>query len=739
MRKAGIKAGDKARKFLSDHGIGLAAKFAVGLLAWLFSEFFTPSTVPFWVAVACVLLSLVLFWYRRHLVATGIIVVLLAYMAALALNAKYVLATDQQHIRLRTAEGTSYLEIPANSYLFALLPSDAFHQKVISLISCGGFTVAKLPLLPYAPIRGENAPFHSPLPFRRLPMLSHNILGAYLETKIGKSDANEAIGVAFGFSANDSSQISLTDLFPRTFTCTENSVPLIPIIEILPWHPDQSAYLISAVSRVLSFRAAYLGGQVTLESIRALDMEFIESDYKSLLDFISNSLIFRMLKGNLFAEARADIQDRICVIAESNPVAFSGPFASMKEQMYHELARSSGRKYKLAYPACHIDDSAFAKIESEIAELRSEPSWTTAMLECEGTKTSDELRLCIEEKRTHQPNKRNCEVTLCDGSLNGRISDETAMRFFEKRFSEYVVSEGQLVPIERLDGVPCPKTNDKAEDLYMLIWRERRALSILNQPYECLSDDWNQRYLRHKASRTKTLQCARQKGLPVNITDADSDDVFDSLYKVKCVTLPVDALKADLLKMIESYKGIDDFVRAMHDYASWIGEVRTQEILEATTVVANLMQSVCGDREPDRCVAEYGDPKMFARWQETIDKYIGPLSESSDKDAKLKAIFQAISRRNNTLINIAICDLLADHSISERLGISREEYCRSRGLSRYLAVADRYAGKSLERSFQLPEGSTETIETDEVRKIPPSNLSESYRRSWMRKFIPAQR
>jgi hypothetical protein len=479
MHKKQETIDDKVRKFLSNYGVNAAFQLLVVALAWLFSDFFAPLTVPFWVAIICVLLSLGLIWYRHYLLATGIVAVLIVYVTALALHATYVLATDQQHTRLRQVGEISYLEVPTNSYLFGFLPASHIRQKLISIISCDSMRIAKLPLLPYSPIRADKGLLDSPLPFRRLRMLTYNTLNAYVQTSVGGADEKSVVSFGFGFQPNESSQTILTDLFPRSFACTDNSVPLIPVMEMLPWNPDQSAQLVSAVAKVFSLRSAYLHSRVTLETIRSLDMGSGESHYKSLLDFTSNSLILRMLQGNLFAESRADAQDRLCIIVESDPVAFSGPFSPMREQMKRELARSAGRKYRSAYPACHIDDGVFTQIESEAADSKDSSSWVAAMSRCASARTADELRLCIEDSTVHQQKDRNCDVTFCGAPISGRIPDEKTMRFYEKKFDDYVVfPAGKLIEIAKLETVTCPILRDSAEELHALVWWERRASSI---------------------------------------------------------------------------------------------------------------------------------------------------------------------------------------------------------------------------------------------------------------------
>jgi hypothetical protein len=264
-------------------------------------------------------------------------------------------------------------------------------------------------------------------------------------------------------------------------------------------------------------------------------------------------------------------------------------------------------------------------------------------------------------------------------------------------------------------------------------------VAILNKPYKCSSLDWSESYARQKVSRIATLQCARQKGISVKLTDEESNNFFDFFYQMKCENVPAGALNTAMLQLLEMHKGATEFIQSMNDYVQWIGQERADEIFKAVTMIADLVQTLCGDREPHRCLADYGDQEILARYSKAVEGLIGPIPESSDGDVKLKAFIEALARRNNTIINIAICDLLADHDISEKLRMSRDEFCRSYRLSRYQVVADRYSGKSFERSFPLPGGIVESIETEEIQKVPPSNSSRSYGRSWMRKFMPAQR
>ena len=47
-----------------------------------------------------------------------------------------------------------------------------------------------------------------------------------------------------------------------------------------------------------------------------------------------------------------------------------------------------------------------------------------------------------------------------------------------------------------------------------------------------------------------------------------------------------------------------------------------------------------------------------------------------------------IDASSNRIVHIIMCNALVDEELSARVGVTREDFCRSRGLTRYMHVAD---------------------------------------------------
>jgi hypothetical protein len=525
-----LKKSDPANQRLLVEGFrNFFSQSVLAVLGWISWNFFQPVTLNFSVAATCIALSSILVWSRWYRSAAVICVALVGYCLILSFTATYILATDQQRIRYGQVGGVSYLEVPSHSPIIDLIPSKLIRPRLISVISCGGMKVAKLPLLPFTATKADRMLFDSPLQFRRLPPLSYEGLQAYIATSVGDSDGRKEIGFAASFR-RISDSINLTSIFPRSILCMDNSVPLIPVMEILPWNPDQTNQLVATVAKVFSLRDLYLmRGTIAPQFIRTLSLDNDESSYKSLLDFTTNSLVFVMLQGNLLAESRADIRNRLCITIESNPSAFSGPFSSLSKLIKREIAYSVGRTFRSIYPACHIDDDIFNEIDSLPTRVQEIPNWITAMSNCSRSQTPGELLSCVNGSAFYHLKDENCEASYCGAALTGVISPEDEVRFYEKPIESRVVSqEGRLIEPPTLDSVECPTLRDSYEDLYLLNWRAAQAWSIWDKPAECTSPEWQSRFIQSKEARKAALRCARQKkGLNVMVTDADADMVYD--------------------------------------------------------------------------------------------------------------------------------------------------------------------------------------------------------------------
>src|SRR5262249_49388658 len=124
-------------------------------------------------------------------------------------------------------------------------------------------------------------------------------------------------------------------------------LPLLPILEALPWEPGQASRLIEAVMKVDAFRSTYQTGVFSVDEVASLQMGGDSGVYRALLDFLTYSLLERMLEGNVLAEPRADILNKLCVIVEHDHRAFLGPFITLKQalqrRIIHAVRRTGGR------------------------------------------------------------------------------------------------------------------------------------------------------------------------------------------------------------------------------------------------------------------------------------------------------------------------------------------------------------------------------------------------------------
>jgi hypothetical protein len=717
----------------------LVSWFILAVPLWLLRGFFQPLTLNFWVAATYLAISWFLVRTRsfRYAGAASLAacLALVGYCSFLSLTATYILATDQDRIRYGQVSGVSYLEIPSTFPIIDRLPPELIRPRLISVISCGGVKVAKLPLLPFTPTKADRTLPASPLQFRRLPLLSYDGLEASIETSVGKNDGQKGIGFSVSF-VHIFRSINLTNLFPRSISCMDNSIPLIPIMEILPWDPDHTNQLISAVAKVYTLRDVYLHGTATPQIIRTISLHNDESSYNSLLDFTSDSLMFEMLQGNLLAESRADIRNRLCITIKRDQSAFSGPFASLSKMMKRSLAYAAARTFKSIYPACDIEDEVFSQIDSLPLNAQEFPNWVTAMSNCSRSQTASDLLSCLGNSPFYHRKDENCEAAHCGAALTGVVSSEDEVRSYEKPFDGRVVSgDGHLIEPSTLDPVECPTLRDAYEDSYLLNWRGARAWSIWDKPAQCMSPEWQSRFLQSKEDHKSELRCARQKGFGAP-TDDDVDRLYDLTRAAYCSPsfdkLATSPLVASLFELFDHSA---EFKAELMNYADWIDPRRIEEMVDSLTQIENVKTSLCGNGTTQQCLAFWGSDSDN-RLAEMLNQLLGHIRADTDSSTKMRATFDALSRSDNFIVKIAICDLLARSDISQKIGVSREAFCRSHGLSRYMAVSEHIESNRLDRTFQA-HGGHEIFGTAESRVVYPSTLIKSYGREWMRKLFPS--
>jgi hypothetical protein len=193
-----------------------------------------------------------------------------------------------------------------------------------------------------------------------------------------------------------------------------------------------------------------------------------------------------------------------------------------------------------------------------------------------------------------------------------------------------------------------------------------------------------------------------------------------------------------LTDLFEIFDHLAEFKTELMNYAEWIDSRRIKEMVEAVSHVENVKTSLCVNGDARQCIAYLGDVSS-QRLEDLFSQIIGPISSDSDPSSKIRATFDVLSRSDNFIVKIAICDVLARSDISQLVGVSREAFCRSHGLSKYMAVSEHVETDTLERTFQA-NGAQETFATRESRVVFPSRLSKPYGHDWRRElFAPSGR
>ena len=350
------------------------------------------------------------------------------YVLGRTLSATYQIASDQFRLRYRTLHGASYLEFPKQ---FSFLKSLTKHP-LITVATCDNVKVAMLPLLPYEPLFLENNVIDN-IGFRRLPDLRFESISLNIAASIGppsSSAPHGSFGIKFGFSSTDNATIPLTWAFPRSMRCQLNNVPLIPILEVLPWNPDDVGSLVGAVVKVEQLRKDYTEKSVTLEQLLKLQMND-DSVYSALLDFSAYSLMYEMFDGNVFAQVRAHIGNKVCTLVTGHPSAFSGPFEALPDNFTHRLVARLKSKIRLVMPACRASEELVTAYENSPTIDAALPLAATFKTCLDATTTPMMQCLASVDAPRDRP---TCNGVTCEKIASTAITDEILLEEYDQRF-----------------------------------------------------------------------------------------------------------------------------------------------------------------------------------------------------------------------------------------------------------------------------------------------------------------
>jgi hypothetical protein len=346
---AGDRVINEARDGIRKFVIAVPSNLVTLGIAWLLREYLEPGSLLFFIVLGLLLFIFGIIWTRFNRLAIPAFLLLLVIVPITFSKASYYISSDQFRIKFRSIEGVTYFEFPAHAPFLKWLAKKQKEKELIEVTQCSDQTIATLPLLPYAAIHVEQDSLLSPYPFRRLPSLKIEWFDYRINvasgSAFGPDGQKKLISAEFGFPSSDfTASIPVTLIFPRSTKCVLGGFPIFPILEALPWDPNDTDSLIKAVKRSDQLRKLYQADQVlSLEAARDLQISADDSNiYKALFDFIFYSVAFHSFPGNVLSEVRSKIGDKLCSIASSHANAFQSPFSSLPEQFLQTIVVELG-------------------------------------------------------------------------------------------------------------------------------------------------------------------------------------------------------------------------------------------------------------------------------------------------------------------------------------------------------------------------------------------------------------
>ena len=462
----------------------------LGLTGSFFLDFLGPRSIWFWLAIANAVFIVGLFKSKYYLTAALAFAALFAFVPIISLSASIYIASDQYRLRYRTVDKIAYLEFPGHIGVSRSIAAFRSAPQVIEIVDvCGEPKVAKLPLLAYKPIFPQKGILDAPFAFRRFPNLQVerfelNILASVGTATQPGGEAKRSAGLGLGFRPDEPAEISLTDVFPRSVDCIDKQgVPLLPILEIMPWNPNDPNSLIKAFARTKELRRIYPNEILSFERLSELRLPDDSGQYKALFDFVIYFLEYQAFSGNAFADIRADYGNKLCVLMEGRQDAFRGPFAVFKNNFFRQIVAEYGPHYRTVYPACDVPDTLLRNYQS-VKERRDPLPYMTTFRSCLATAGS--IKECL-AKDDAPIDESNC----ADNSCLAKPPEVTLFELYDSRFAEIVANDNNaLVETKTIGPDKCPRLRDREEDGAFILWWLHHANLILSKPVMCSSPTW---------------------------------------------------------------------------------------------------------------------------------------------------------------------------------------------------------------------------------------------------------
>jgi hypothetical protein len=655
---------------------------ALALSFYLYSDFLDFWSWQFLViaGISCLLIFSV--FRKQWKTATAALSVALGFLVWICVDASYFVASNQSRYRLRSIEGATYLEFRSENPISKFLAAQ-FPAKTITLGECGGMKIARLPRLAYPPIPPSGLTFANRIFFRRLPALMLDSIDASFTGLVGLSkdkwgDTKHTVSLQFGFDELEFKPVLLTQAFPRSLGCVVDSIPLLPILEVLPWDQENIGDLIKSARHTKQFLDFATSNKVTLKELNDLRSGLGPNVYGLLLDFVAHSLAYNMLDGNILAEARAQIREGQCNLINRNPNAFLGPFAALTNALYLDIVSQLRKHAYEVFPACKVPEGWAEKFPKSNSNFEPE---LKAFFDCFSSQKNpiERCPMGLGFENAQNP-------TLGPGS------EQTYFDLLDKAFEETAVDiDGKFFKINQVDPKECLTLRDVFEERhYISTWQQTSAKMLL-EPFACSSPEWNERYRRAQSNYEDAAACATSKHLFEGDSKANQLDAFDTFRKIRCdykdPTLFGPVLKDQFVRAAEFYDkthGFETIVSKFLEYDSIAGSESVNELAAAFLQIRGAIRFFCGDDLLQHCAERYRDddpnrevPKI-SDWLSQWD-----LSLLRDEQLDLPGLYTGLKRLHNHIINLGVCDLSADQTVSEKLKMSSEEVCADLGVSRY--------------------------------------------------------
>jgi hypothetical protein len=688
---------DEVKKSLFSTTV-FANAVTLGII-WLLRDYLELGSVLFFIVIGWLLFVFYISWTRFRRWAIPALAILLPMIAINFSSASHYIASDQFRIKYRSIEGVTYFEFPAHAPFLKWLAKKQKEKELIEVTQCSDQTVATLPLLPYAAIHVEQDSLLSPYPFRRLPSLKIERFDYRIEVSSGSAFGPDGqktlISAEFGFPSSDfTASIPVTLIFPRSTKCVLGGFPFFPILEALPWDPNDTDSLIKAVKRSDQLRKLYQANQVlSLEAARDLQMSDDDSNYKALFDFIFYSVAFHSFPGNVLSEVRSKIGDKLCSIASGHANAFNGPFSSLPEQFLQTIVVELGSRYQLAYPACLMPNDRLDSFQNLIDDEAEMSAGMVTFRNC--LDTSSSVAKCLEQDDLVQPSKGT--TTPRSSALQG----EPLLAVYDERFEDFIATnDGKTVKIQTINPTDCPRLRDEIEESYFVNWWIDRANEITTAPASCSSADWKSKVVENKALIESAVSCATKLGLKDIPKPADATFTIDYLSRFRCNP---SANAADIdraSKAIADFMdGLESTISKLKTFQPLVGDQPLGSIIDAFEMLIKSKIAACATESFRQCIEGY---RAKGSLLETINKF-NPIGDPSIFSLD-KEMVRHLTNLDNTLIDMAICDLLQDDEFAKRTGYSREAYCDDHKLHAYRLFGSSDLGRSLERADKVIAG-----------------------------------